>query len=193
MRYSAEHKEQSRAKILEAARQFFRSQGFEGASIDEVMNAAGLTRGAFYAHFDSKDDLVRHVLGMEAGLVDSIRVTSRASDPKAALVTTLSEYLDPTQREDIAAGCPLVAHPVDAIRGDSIRKQGYTERLKALIDSVEDAMGGEEAHDDAVLVSVLTIGAGLLSSASADPRLADEIDEICLKKIGEVVGTSTSP
>ena len=69
MRYSPEHKEQSREKILEAARQLFRSRGFEGASIDQVMHAAGLTRGAFYAHFTSKDDLVRQVLAIEAGLL----------------------------------------------------------------------------------------------------------------------------
>ena len=47
MRYSSDHKEKSKERILEAGRRLFRQHGFEGASIDEVMNAAGLTRGAF--------------------------------------------------------------------------------------------------------------------------------------------------
>ena len=188
MRYNAQHKEQSREKILEAARELFRRRGFEGASIDEVMNAAGLTRGAFYAHFDSKGDLVRQVLAIEAGLVHTLRSAADVDDPRAALVAALSGYLDPSQRMDTATGCPLLAHPVDAIRGDTSRKDGYTERLRALVDSVQSVVGGDDSCDDAILVSVLAIGAGLLSAASSDPQLSERIDEVCLDGISRIVG-----
>ena len=181
MRYSPEHKEQSREKILEAARQLFRSRGFEGASIDQVMHAAGLTRGAFYAHFTSKDDLVRQVLAIEAGLVQTLRRAADSDDPWAAALSALSNYLDPAQRESVASGCPLVAHPVDAIRGDSTRKAGYTERLAALVESLETVVDGDD--DAAVLVSVLAVGGGLLSSASSNTKLADHIERVCLDQI----------
>ncbi|MEN8041043.1 MAG: TetR/AcrR family transcriptional regulator [Actinomycetota bacterium] len=183
MRYTAEHKEQSRARILEAARQLFRRHGFEGASIDQVMGEAGLTRGAFYAHFDSKDDLERQVLAIEAGLVNSLHQAADTADPRAAGMTALSDYLDPAQRKNIAFGCPLVAHPVDAVRGDTGRKDGYTQRLGALIRSIEDILGDEASHDDAILTAVLTIGGGLLSAAISDPDLADRIEDVCLDRI----------
>lgn len=187
MRYGVEHKEQSRERILESARELFRRRGFEGASIDEVMNAAGLTRGAFYAHFDSKSDLVSQVLDIEAGLVRTLRLAPSVDDPLAELLTALSDYLDPAQRVNVATGCPLVAHPVDAVRGDASRKDGYTAQLKALINSVHSVVGGDDSSGDAILVSVLAIGAGLLSAASSDPQLSDRIDEVCLEKIRDIV------
>jgi AcrR family transcriptional regulator len=183
MRYTDEHKEQSRARILEAARQLFRRRGFEGASIDQVMNAAGLTRGAFYAHFDSKEDLVRQVLAIEAGLVQALHRAADAEDPRTAALTALADYLDPAQRENVASGCPLVAHPVDAIRGDTSRKDGYTQRLGSLIESIEAVLGNGTFPGDAIVVSVLAIGGGLLSAASSDPLLADRIEEVCLDRI----------
>lgn len=183
MRYSVEHKEQSRARILEAARRMFRRRGFEGTSIDQVMGAAGLTRGAFYAHFDSKEDLVRRVLGIEAGLVQSLHRAVEADDPRAAGLAGLAHYLDPRQREDNATGCPLVAHPVDAIRGDTGRKDGYTAQLTSLVDAIEAIAGDSDSSDDAIVIAVLAIGGALLSAASSDPLLADRIESTCLDRI----------
>jgi len=57
MPYSSEHKAQTRERIVHAARRLFNRHGFEQVSIDRVMSEAGLTRGAFYHHFDSKDEL----------------------------------------------------------------------------------------------------------------------------------------
>jgi len=191
MRYTIEHKEQSRAKILEAARQLFRRHGFDGASIDQVMGAAGLTRGAFYAHFDSKDDLVRQVLSIEAGLVQALHRAADAEDSRTAGLTALADYLDPAQRESVAFGCPLVAHPVDAIRGDISRKDGYTQRLASLVESIQAILGDDAPPDDAILVSVLAIGGGLLSAASSDPLLADRIEDVCRARISDILDPPT--
>jgi AcrR family transcriptional regulator len=181
MRYNSEHKAKSRERIVEAARQLFRKRGFDGASIDQVMHRAGLTRGAFYAHFESKEQLISEVLGIEAGLVLQLRAAADAPDPAAASLRALSEYLEPEQRSDVATGCPLVAHPVDSIRGDQDRRQRYTDRLRSLTDSLQDVLDDE--RDDAVLVSVLAVGGALLSSASSDPQFADAIGRVCLDQI----------
>ena len=190
MRYSVEHKEQSRKKILEAGRELFRQHGFEGASIDQVMNAASLTRGAFYAHFDSKEDLVGQVLSIEAGLVTALSRAAAAEEPRTSAMTALADYLDPRQRVNNATGCPLVAHPVDAIRGSPGLRSGYTDQLKALIDGLQAALGDDGMRDDAVLVAVLTVGAGLLSAASDDDDLADSIEKVCLNHVRTVVEPS---
>ncbi|MEN8238161.1 MAG: TetR/AcrR family transcriptional regulator, partial [Actinomycetota bacterium] len=158
-------------------------QGFEGASIDQVMNTAGLTRGAFYAHFDSKDDLERQVLAIEAGLVQTLRRAADTEDPRGAGLMALADYLDPTQREDVASGCPLVAHPIDAIRGGTSRRDGYTRHLRALIEAIRPILGEDASEDDAIVVAVLAIGGGMLSAASSDPLLADRIQEACFDRI----------
>lgn len=186
MRYTKEHKRESRDRVVEAGRLLFRQRGFDGASIDQVMNEAGLTRGAFYAHFDSKDDLIREVLEIEAGLVGALRIASETDEPLRSARTAFGSYLDPANRNDTVSGCPLVAHPVDAIRGDSIRKDGYTARLQALVESVEGLLVAGSA-DDALLVSVLAVGGALLSGASADASFADRIEDVCLRTIEEIL------
>src|SRR5262249_42307870 len=55
--YPAEHKFRTRARIVESARRLFNRHGFEQVSIDQIMAGAGLTRGGFYHHFGSKDEL----------------------------------------------------------------------------------------------------------------------------------------
>jgi len=57
MPYTAEHKARTRAKIVEGARVMFNRHGFEQVSIDDIMQHVGLTRGGFYNHFKSKDEL----------------------------------------------------------------------------------------------------------------------------------------
>jgi TetR/AcrR family transcriptional regulator, transcriptional repressor for nem operon len=190
MRYDSAHKETSRLRILEAARHLFRSRGFEGASIDQVMAEAGLTRGAFYAHFRSKDDLVDQVLGIEAGLVESLRSAGAEDDPRGAAAQVLSNYLDPSERMDVATGCPLIAHPVDAIRGSAARRRGYTDRLEALIESLRSTLG-EDSYDEAILVSVLAIGGGLLSAASANEELGDRLETVCLEAIESLMSADS--
>ena len=62
MRYSKGHKQSTRQHILEAAGRRFKQDGIDGAGVASVMSDAGLTNGAFYAHFESKEDLVANVL-----------------------------------------------------------------------------------------------------------------------------------
>ena len=62
MRYSKDHKQATRQRILEAAGRRFKQDGIDGAGVAAVMSDAGLTNGAFYAHFASKEDLVANVL-----------------------------------------------------------------------------------------------------------------------------------
>ena len=187
MRYSVEHKAESRRRILEAARDLFRRGGFEGASIDQVMHRAGLTRGAFYAHFQSKDDLVRQVLDIESGLASTLHEAADADDPRGAALEALAGYLDPGQRTNNATGCPLVAHPVDAIRGGPDRMGGYTGRLNALIDGLQAVLGGDQTRDDAIRASVMAIGGSLLSAACSDVELADRIEAVSLDAVAAII------
>ena len=62
MRYPADHKERTHARIVEEASRLFKQGGFTGVGVDSVMKAAGLTPGGFYAHFHSKEVLLAETL-----------------------------------------------------------------------------------------------------------------------------------
>ena len=187
-RYDAAHKQASRERILEAARREFRTRGFDEVSIDTLMRRAGLTRGAFYAHFDSKEALILEVLDIEAGLVLQLHDAAEAGDQVAG-ASAVRTYLDPTERRDVATNCPLVCHPVDAIRGDAGRRAGYTDRVNALVDALAEA--GDLSDDDAVLAAILTIGAAQLSAAVGDERLADRISSTGRQAVERILAVSS--
>ena len=68
MRYTKDQKQATRQRILEAAGRRFKQDGIDGAGVATLMSDAGLTNGAFYAHFSSKEDLVGELLvGQGAG------------------------------------------------------------------------------------------------------------------------------
>ena len=188
MRYDAEHKSQSRRRIVEAARTLFRRHGLDAPSIDQIMGGAGLTRGAFYAHFSSREQLVHEVLSIEPGLVTDLI----AANDRATASQVLSRYLEPAQRADVAHNCPLVAHPVDVQRGDEERRLRYGARLDALIEAL--GSGPAQLEDDAaVLVAVLTVGSALLSAAVADPDRADQLEAVASAVVRRILGERTDP
>ena len=183
MRYDAAHKAQSRAKILEAARARFRRHGFAGASIDQVMSDAGLTRGAFYAHFASKDALIAEVLAIEAGLVRNLQDAAASENPQEAVLAALAHYLDPAEREDVAFGCPLVAHPTDVTRGKEAHREAYGARIEGLLRALEPVMSAPAATE----AMLLAVGAALISAAIHDPAEADRIEGVALARLKELL------
>src|ERR1700741_4898111 len=92
-----------RAEILDHAGRLFRLRGYAGTSIDDVMLAAGLTRGSFYAHFKSKDELFAQVIGSGQGLLWKLR------SPNAELPAVLDTYLAQTELAANAQDCILAA------------------------------------------------------------------------------------
>ena len=101
-------KARTRAEILDHAARLFRLRGHAGTNIDDIMLAAGLTRGAFYAHFTSKDDLFAETIRTGQGLLGALR----GGEPPAVL----KAYLDKTSLAATAQGCTLAALPGDAAR-----------------------------------------------------------------------------
>jgi TetR/AcrR family transcriptional repressor of nem operon len=157
-------KARTRAEILDHAARLFRLRGHAGTNIDDIMLAAGLTRGAFYAHFNSKDDLFAETLRTDHGLLGRLR----AGEPSAVL----KAYLDKADLAATVQGCTLAALPGDVARAPLAARLAYANVLYATI--AELARGKRRKLDaDATVVAILAVGAISLARASGDTRLSD--------------------
>jgi TetR/AcrR family transcriptional repressor of nem operon len=155
-----------RTEIFEHAGRLFRLRGYAGTSIDDIMLAAGLTRGAFYAHFESKEELFAEVVRAGDGLLRKLR----AAD------TTVGGAIDAyLARDDFAAnalGCTLAALAGDVARASLPAQLAYANILHGVIG--EMARGRRRKLDpDATAAAILAAGALSLARASGDRRLSD--------------------
>ena len=164
MPQSATRKARTRAEIFDHAARLFRLRGYGGTNIDDIMLAAGLTRGAFYAHFKSKDDLFAEVIRAGHGLL----ARTRAAGPEAAIDAYLA-------KDDLAANalaCTLAALPSDVARASLPARLAYANALHALIGEL--ARNRRRKLDaDATVAAILAVGAVSLARASGDNRLSD--------------------
>jgi TetR/AcrR family transcriptional repressor of nem operon len=171
--------------IVAAADGLFRERGVDAVGLNELMGAAGLTRGGFYNHFASKDALVDSVLAkaMADGTGNLERAIAaaqaRGSDPLAERVDW---YLSPEHRANIESGCPNASFAGDARRLDPAARDRYAnglaENLDRLTQTVDaTGLGEDERRARAIALFSEMVGALILSRAvaDADPALSDEI------------------
>jgi TetR/AcrR family transcriptional regulator, transcriptional repressor for nem operon len=176
MRYSKDHKQDTRQRILEAAGRRFKQDGIDGAGVAAVMTDAGLTNGAFYAHFASKEDLVANVLA------DQLRTQRHSFDAQPSdrrgLETFIRSYLSPQHRDQCADGCPSAALLDEIIRRPAATKQVFTDELMGVIDDIASRLGptdAEAARTDALTLFGMMIGTLQLARALTDRDLSDQL------------------
>jgi AcrR family transcriptional regulator len=181
MPYSSEHRELVRGKIVQSARRLFNRHGFNAVSIDDIMADAGLTRGSFYAYFDTKSDL--YATSITAILSeksienwDGVSVDPRAQDVAAEII---GDYLSVSHFENVDGTCPLVALPNDVSRTEQSVKRAFESVLKVLIDIFEQGLErkGDAARKRALAIAALCVGGMVLARTIEDRALADELRE----------------
>ncbi len=171
-RYSKAHAERSREAIRDSGARLFRRRGYAGVGIDELCREAGLTRGAFYSHFQSKSALLTAVL---AGSHDFVRrLRARAGKGTSALRRQAAEiaaaYLSPTNRAAVLGGCSLAALAADTCRAEEDAQAAYAEAVRSVVEEFRRAENGESmlALDDARAALALCVGGVLISGACGD-------------------------
>ncbi|KZD04095.1 TetR/AcrR family transcriptional regulator [Oceanibaculum pacificum] len=177
MRYSVEETAEKHEKILTEAARLFRERGFAGAGVAEIMQAAGLTHGAFYAHFPSKDALAGAAL-VRAFEQSSARMRTDAGDPKQAF---LDRYLSVAHRDRPGAGCAIAALGPEVARGEASRAP-FTEQVARMIADMTERFAWDDsarkdrpARQNAIHLLSAAVGALILARAVDDPALSDEI------------------
>jgi TetR/AcrR family transcriptional repressor of nem operon len=174
MPYATTHKAETRERIVDAARKLFNRHGFEQVSIDRIMADAGLTRGGFYHHFDSKDQLYAAAV---ASFITcnpfSASVKDDPPDNPAQLARMLVNlYLSDEVLENMDAHCPLYALPGDVARAGLSPQKAYTDLIRSMthvyataLESLPD--GAERAQ---VIVS-LCVGGMVLARTTEDEAM----------------------
>jgi AcrR family transcriptional regulator len=176
MRYEKGHGDTTRQRILEVASRQFRENGVAAAGIAGIMAEAGLTNGAFYAHFKSKEDLVRTVLTDALGRRETTLRSLSARN--AGLEATIRDYLSSRHRDDPGHGCPTAAMVAEVARHPNETRETFTGRIGqfiALIATQIRAGSAAERRQKAIAIYGIMVGTLQLARAVNDRALSDEI------------------
>ena len=179
MPYAADHKPRTRARILDAASAEFAANGYDRTSIECVMKRAELTRGAFYAHFDSKEELFLQTILM--GVVeDASAWASFRSDASSELEAQLAAYLaDPHVEGE--RGCPLITFPSEVARGTDALKAAYENVALSIKDRVKSEVSADAAEDRALAILAMIVGAATLSRGVQSKELSKRLRRASLR------------
>lgn len=191
----AQLKAESQTRILQAAATRLRVEGLGGAGIADVMRDAGLTHGAFYAHFANKSELsaaaLRHALSENrkrwVGELKQETWTER-------LQRLARRYLTKNHRDNPAEGCALAALSTEAARSDEPFRTAFEEELLKSIQGICGGSSGDGLHvdnrsDEAIALMALCVGGISLSRAVADKALSNRILHACIEASGRLASS----
>ena len=192
MRYTSEHKAQTRLRVLQEAAAAIRSEGVDHIGVAQVMARAGLTHGGFYAHFTSKDDLVTQAIEyMFEDRYAAFFANLGDADPRIALTRFVDRYLSMRHRNAPEHGCPVpvlagqVAHLPDAARA---RFRLALDRLTAGVASLLARMGAPDVEITAAAVIAEMVGAVALARVELDEARADRLLQSVRSSVGMRLG-----
>jgi TetR/AcrR family transcriptional repressor of nem operon len=168
MRVSKEQKELTRKQIIEAAGRGFRQYGFAGLGIDGLAKQAGVTSGAFYGHFQSKDEVL-HAATI-AGLEDYKKnvIAYQKEYGQCWMEKFLDYYLGDTHCQNVAGGCIVPSLTGDISRGNQAVKASYEAHMAEVVEAMTEGLPHMNTSSVWALVS-------LLSGAVSMARAVDDV------------------
>jgi TetR/AcrR family transcriptional repressor of nem operon len=179
MRVSKQQAAENRAALVREAGRLFRERGIDGVGVAEVSKAAGLTHGALYAQFPSKDALAAEALGegLRASGTRLARITERED---ATLGDLLDHYISRRHRDDLAFGCPLAASASEIARQDRAVSERFVEGVRRMVAAVEKTLTSlpeKTRRERALTIVAAEIGAIAVARAAAksDLGLSNEV------------------
>jgi TetR/AcrR family transcriptional regulator, transcriptional repressor for nem operon len=179
MRYEKGHKEATRQHIIDVASRQFRESGVAAAGLAGIMSAAGLTNGAFYAHFESKEDLVRAVLdgAPDRGLASNLSAN-------VGLEKSIRDYLGMRHRDNAGSGCPTAALVAEIARHPRETRDIFTEKADQIILLITAQIrtgSAAERRRKAMAIYGMMVGALQLARAVNDRKLSEAMLESAIE------------
>ena len=193
MKKRAVRKESSLQNILQAGAIRIREKGLSGSGIATIMQEAGLTHGAFYSHFRTKNDLL--IASLHHALVENRPrwISSNKHEPWPQRLSRLAKrYLTPAHRDDLANSCALASLASEAARANEDFRRAYEAELQTSIEAIcdeskKDAVPDPERFAEAVMMMALCIGGMNLSRAVKSKDLSDQVLAICGNAVERIV------
>ncbi len=182
MPYPLNHRKETRARIVTAARKLFNRLGFDGVTIGDIMKEAGLTHGGFYRHFESKSDLYAEVLDcfftnpQWACAWEGMEEFDEAADLAPQIVRA---YLSNAHFNDVENACPMVALPSDVARASHSAKRAYQAAFEGMVQILEQG-AGQPSRTSALAIAALCVGGMVIARASDDRALGDELRQAAM-------------
>ncbi len=171
MKVSRDQVAENRQRLLDAAARLFRERGFDGVTVADVAKEAGLTHGAFYGHFASKEDLIAQAC--------AYTLTPEGGAPECATMALYAAtYLRNWHRDHPGQGCAFAMLGTEAARSSAETRHILTEALRRRIDKFSETAPGEtpeERRRAAIGSWSAMVGAMVLARLADDPALSDEV------------------
>jgi TetR/AcrR family transcriptional regulator, transcriptional repressor for nem operon len=180
-------KEATHERIVEVAARAIRRTGYDGASVADIMQDAGLTHGGFYAHFASREAMLAEAADRAgADTVDTMMRVADAAPPDQALQAIIRAYLSKGHVEAVETGCAVAALGSEMPRQAPQVRRAATRRIKEMIDLVarqSPDWGEPGAHERSLVTVATAVGALVLARAVDDPKLSDALREAALNQL----------
>ncbi|MBW8795068.1 MAG: TetR/AcrR family transcriptional regulator [Streptomyces sp.] len=195
MRYEKEHKPVTRQRIIETAGRRLKRDGIDGSSVATLMKDAGLTNGAFYTHFTSKDELVATAVADQLH-AQNANIVAHAAPGRDGLEQIVRWYMSARHRNSPDDGCPSAALLDEIGRCADPIKQAYTDGVLVVIDGIAARLAPGDprsARTRALSAYAMMAGTLQLSRALADRQLADELLEQGIHNALDLLGAGNEP
>jgi TetR/AcrR family transcriptional repressor of nem operon len=192
MRVSRIQAAENRQTVINTASRLFRERGFDGIGLKDLMEGAGLTQGAFYKQFESKEDLAAQASRRALESASQRWSAAIAENPDDPLGAVIAFYLSAGHREEKLDGCPVVALGSDAARQGPGVKAAFEEGIKAYLEVLGPLLpktDGEDSNRKAMVVLSTMVGAMTLSRAVNDPDLAQAFQNAAVEHVREAAAT----
>jgi len=193
MKVSKEKVAENRAALVRTAAILIRERGIDGVGVAEISKKAGLTHGALYAQFPSKEALTAEAFA-SASQEGFEEITADRSGRPPTLTDFLDSYLSTGHRDNLATGCPMAASASEIARQDKVVCESFKEGFERIVAVIESRLGTPgvtaEKHQRALAVMAAIMGGVAASRAVAkvDSRLSSEILRAVRRMVGEVGG-----
>ncbi|MBP5057092.1 TetR/AcrR family transcriptional regulator [Pseudomonas chlororaphis] len=175
MRYSPEHKEDTRRRVVQAAGAIAKKQGFGTTGVDGLMGAAGLKGSTFYHHFATKNDLLEEIIGAE---LEGMRkqFAGKRNGSKRHLLKQVLAYMSVQHVEEPELGCVLPTLSAEVARADENVKKAYEDAVKGIYKDTQEVVG--DGNVTWALLA-LSVGAVMMARAMASEKARDEVLKAC--------------
>lgn len=190
MRVSRVQAAENRQNVIDVASRLFRDRGFDGIGLKDLMKGAGLTQGAFYKQFASKEDLAARASSRALEKTSRRWSDAIAANPKDPLGAVMAFYLSMEHREGRMGGCPIAALGADAARQSSEVKASFEAGIEvqlAMLDRLIAQAYGKKPNGKALAILSTMVGAVTLARVVNDPDLAQAFLDAAAKQVRAVI------